>query len=289
MATSGSYDFNLTTSDIITESLERLGVLADGQPVSTNQKTNGTRTLNLLIKSLQNKGAKLWTREWEQVTLSASSVVTGSDSLAYKCVKSHTSSTATKPITGANFTSFWERTNDSSGGNWADTTSYNYIGDFLVPVKYIDVTEAFVRYNASASNTDYELMLKPIAEYLKITDKHTSGIGIPKHLYIERSLDLMTGFLYPTPDSNVVLNFLGTLKLEDMDADGNNPDFPSEWLETLVAGLTWKLASKYGLVESRISQFKSDYNDALLDSRKANRETSTRFIGSAYPEKRRFG
>jgi len=282
MATSGSYDFNLTTSDIITEALERLGVLADGETVSTNQKTSGTKTLNLLIKALQNKGAKIWTREWEEATLTASSVATGSDSLFYKCVRSHISDSTTKPVTGANWTSFWELTTDATGGNHADATQYNYIGDFTINAKFIDVTEAIIRYNTSGTNTDTELKLGTMAEYFRISDKHTSGSGIPQHLYFDRTLDLMTGFLYPTPDDNVVVNFLGTLKLEDMDADANNPDFPSEWLETLVSGLTWMLASKYGAMESKIAQLERTYEKALLDAKKGSRETSTRFMSSAY-------
>lgn len=228
MATSGSSDFNLTSTQFIEIAMNRLSVLAEGQSATTAQLTLAKLEFNLLIKELQNRGAKLWTRDWEEVTLTASSVVTGSDTNVYECIRSHTSDTTTKPVTGVNWTSFWEKTSKTTGGAWADATSYNYIGDFTINTKYIDVTQAFVRYNSSGTNVDTDLTIKTIAEYFALSDKLTSG-GTPTTLHFDRTLNLMTGFLYPTPDENIVLNFLGTRKLEDIDADVDNVDFPSEW------------------------------------------------------------
>lgn len=51
------------------------------------------------------------------------SEVTGSDALNYSCIRSHTSDSTNKPITGANWRLFWEQTG-SSGSTWATATSY---------------------------------------------------------------------------------------------------------------------------------------------------------------------
>lgn len=60
MATSGSVDFASTRDDIITEAMEQLGVLAEGASANSNQLVSMSRTLNLMVKSWQNKGLNLF-------------------------------------------------------------------------------------------------------------------------------------------------------------------------------------------------------------------------------------
>jgi len=60
MALSGSFDFVRTADQIIESSLRKIGVLAEGQVASTNQKTYGTEALNILIKSWQALGMPVW-------------------------------------------------------------------------------------------------------------------------------------------------------------------------------------------------------------------------------------
>ena len=51
------------------------------------------------------------------------SEVTGTDALNYSCVKGHTSSSETRPITGASYSLFWKQTG-SSGSTWVTDTAY---------------------------------------------------------------------------------------------------------------------------------------------------------------------
>lgn len=51
------------------------------------------------------------------------SEVTGSDALNYSCIRSHTSDSTNKPITGADYLLYWEQTG-SSGSAWATATDY---------------------------------------------------------------------------------------------------------------------------------------------------------------------
>ena len=55
MATSGSADYNVTRDDIITEALELIGVLGEGESPNAAQLTSSARTLNIMVKSWQNK------------------------------------------------------------------------------------------------------------------------------------------------------------------------------------------------------------------------------------------
>jgi hypothetical protein len=56
-------------------------------------------------------------------SVNTQSVVTGTDSNAYRCIRSHTASSDNRPITGANYLLYWE-----AGGTgptaWASATSY---------------------------------------------------------------------------------------------------------------------------------------------------------------------
>jgi len=60
MATSGSTDFILTRNTLITEALQQLGVLAEGETASSSQLSDCAVTLNLLCKYLATKGYSIW-------------------------------------------------------------------------------------------------------------------------------------------------------------------------------------------------------------------------------------
>ena len=60
MSTSGSTDFSVTTEDIITEALELLGVLGEGEAPTADQITSSQRTLNMMAKTWQADGLNLF-------------------------------------------------------------------------------------------------------------------------------------------------------------------------------------------------------------------------------------
>lgn len=60
MATSGSIDFTVTVDDIITDALELIGVLGEGDTATTDQVTSAMRTLNMLVKTWQAAGLNLF-------------------------------------------------------------------------------------------------------------------------------------------------------------------------------------------------------------------------------------
>lgn len=50
MATSGSYDYSVTASTVITEMLEQIGVLATNETLDSNDQASCLRTLNMMVK-----------------------------------------------------------------------------------------------------------------------------------------------------------------------------------------------------------------------------------------------
>ncbi len=60
MATSGSIDFTVTADEIVTDALELLGVLGEGDTPTADQSTSSMRTLNMLVKTWQAAGLNLF-------------------------------------------------------------------------------------------------------------------------------------------------------------------------------------------------------------------------------------
>ncbi len=72
MATSGSYDFTLDRDKIINAALRKCGVIATGQTATASQIEFGSEALNVMVKAWQTRGVYLWTREWVNESLAAS-------------------------------------------------------------------------------------------------------------------------------------------------------------------------------------------------------------------------
>lgn len=60
MTTSGSIDFSVSRDDIIEEALMHLGILPEGGTPTSDQLTDHSRTLNIMVKALIGRGINLW-------------------------------------------------------------------------------------------------------------------------------------------------------------------------------------------------------------------------------------
>lgn len=281
MATSGTTTFNQTRSEIIQAALRKLHVLPEGGTASANQLSNANEELNRLVKTLQTQGVRLWTREWITQVPQTASEVTGTDGNIYTCVRSHTSSTDNKPITGSDYASYWVLRGDT-GGSWADSTSYTSSSDFTLGSGYIGIERANVRHK----EYDYPMELKSFYDYFNEDDKHTTTT-IPDSIIIDRAYPTITCYLYPYPETpaDILINILAIKKLEDFTGDSDNPDFPVRWLNVLVWGLTAYLAPEYNL-ESKANYYMSMYKEELNNAKKDDNETGPNFISSPYYNRR---
>ncbi len=246
MATSGIAIFDLTRNELIASALRKVGAVAQGESASAEQISEASEALNVLVKNIE--GFRLWKREWMTNTLTAANEVTGTDALVYTCTRTHTSAAADKPITGANYKSYWKQMG-STGGVWAATAVYSAIGEFSFDADVIGIEKAFIRYGGS----DTPLTILSFDKYLDITTK--DDFGQPSHLGIEQ-LIRMKGYLWPQPNStDYILNVLQYTKLEDFDAAGDNPDLLTRWLRYLVFGLAAELGPEYGVPIERQKYF----------------------------------
>ena len=72
MATSGSYDFSTSATNIITDALIEIGALAAGETINSNDQAMALRELNRMVKHWQVSGHNLWTCTRGTLALSAS-------------------------------------------------------------------------------------------------------------------------------------------------------------------------------------------------------------------------
>lgn len=72
--------------------------------------------------------------------------------------------------------------------------------------------------------------------------------GAPINLYYQPLRTTGVIKLWPTPDNSTTsITFHYHSPYEDMDATGDEFDFPSEWMQALIYNLAWSLAPEYGI------------------------------------------
>ena len=251
---------------MITRSLRMLGVVAQGNSPTAEQISEGSDALNSLIQSMQTDGIRLWSSQWETKTFTASSVVLGSDSLNYTCIRNHTSATADKPITGDNYTTYWVQ-KGSSGSTWAASTAYTSINQFTLDSGIIGLQNPFIR----DGRNDYPVEMVEKEAYYNISDK--AETGRPTHLLLEFSLSTPTVYLYPHPSStSLVLHYNKIVRIDDWTGSSDNPNFPVRWLRTLTYGLAHELSHEYGIPITDRAYLKNEYETSFRKAKMDDRE-----------------
>lgn len=285
MTISGSYNYTSTRNEIILRSLRLVGALSEGLSATTQQINDAAEALNSLVKQLQTEGIRLWSYNWYTQALTASSSVTGTDAEKYRCIRSHTSANANKPITGADYSTYWVKDSTTAGGVWATPTAYTSISEFTMPTGCIGLDRAFLRDVSSTggnqSYADYDLAIVNFRDYFDEWNKNIKGR--PELIAYDEQLSGRI-YVYPEPDDTTdVIHFRGVQLLSDFDAAGNTPDFPVRWNETLTFGLAYKLSFEYGLPGGERQQLEREY-EKLKYAAKANDKpkVTNYFVRGAY-------
>jgi len=257
MATSGSFDFNLTRNDIITAAYQEIGVVAFGQTPTPDQFVDASLKLNAMVKAWKAEGIQLWTITDVSLPIQATSVVNGSDGKDYEATQTHTSTLADEPITGANFKLFWNLLTTTAAGAWTVATAFTSSQHYILNQQVFGIDHAFVRQD----NTDTPLEELSRFDYNNLASKTTKGK--PTQFYFKRGL-IPELFLYPFPTNTTdfIVN-LATIQFpQDFDAASDNPDFVQEWLETLIENLALRLAPKFGITGQRYAQLKQKADES---------------------------
>ena len=274
-----TYDHNIDGDNIIADALYILKVLSPGDAVPSANSTHALRVLNNLVKAWRGAGVLTWNTEWITKTLVASSVA-NQGSLDYRCIRSHTSSSATQPGVGADWTSYWIALATNAGSAWADVTAYTSIGNLSLDQNISKVIAAFIRTTA----VDTTMQVKTGEEFFAIGSK--SSLSTPLRIWFKRGVT-NKAYLEPIPDSatTMVVHMLVARHLSDFDAGSDNPDMVQDVFDALIYGLAIRLAPIYSLskqdfdilIEVATPIFRAAFgSDVEMDNLVAPRDTRTR-------------
>lgn len=316
MTTSGSRNFTVSRSEIIEEAIANIGALDPGNTLSAEETARASVRLNLMIKGWMARGANLWRREEVILFLQSGqqSYAFGTDnfarsddvvvtSLSTGMAAAATSATVASasnitsgdlvgikldngsiywPVGGATVAgstlTFAAAPSAAASGN--AVYSYPYTGSAggvnttLNPVK---IAFAFRR---DSDNTDTTVRLISREEYVSLSRKGASGPVSEIHHDKQGASRIL---VWPAVDTNTDrLHLIVDRVVEDFDTVADTPDFPVEWLNALMWGLSAELSNTYGLPIQERQWLKQN---AVMEFEAANsfdiEETTVRFEFSA--------
>jgi hypothetical protein len=220
--------FNVTRDQVIQLALRKLGVLEIGSTPDPETIANASLALNLFIKQMATQGLKIWKV----------------NELALPLTAGKTTYTI-GPVTVAPTTDL----------------------DTAKPLKVI---QAWIRNISVTPYIDTPIQLLSKQEYDVLGSKYSTGVG--NSLYANVRRDTTELNLYLTPDSftatNYVLYFVCQQPMDDINTGSQTPDFPTEWMNTLVWNLADQLAIEYSVpvnhrqeISARAASYKSQLTD----------------------------
>lgn len=234
-------------------------------------------SLSMLINRINKKTKLLWKEEWVTQTFSAESEVLGTDGLNYRCIRNHTSAASNKPVTGADWTTYWVE-GGTSGATWVTATSYTTPGNFTVASDTEDITRAFIRQTAS----DYPVRLVSADEYSKILQKGDKTT-LPSVMWLHK-LSTPVAYLYPQPeDTDVVLHYHRIVSVVEATTGTSSVDVSNSEVEAVVWMLAGVILLDFPTSDSRASIILSKAAQMEKELIEGNVESSTDdFIEGAY-------
>jgi len=275
MATSGSYDFNLTGDSIIEEAMSYIGALGIGESATSDELTSYRQVLNLMIKGWQTEGIGLWLNQ--KITLflgyqtqsyllgptgghaSASIVKTemkvagaAADGTIDVDSIAGTSNEDTVGIELDDGTMQWTTVNGAPSGDTLTLSValtgaaainnhvYTYTTKTQRPLSIIEAR----RVDASGNETPLFALSR--IDYMALANKTTAGV-VTQYYYDPQLTD---GAFYTWPTCD---NVQDTLKLTikkpimDFDASADEGEFPTEWLDAITLNLAVRLGVKLGV------------------------------------------
>ena len=296
MTTSGSTNYAVTRDEIITEALEIVGAIANGDTPDANDVTSAARTLNMMIKHWQSRGVALWKTQELYVPLIVNrqyyNLGPSGDPATASIVKTEVATAASSGATTLVVDSI-------SGISASDNIGIELDGGDLQWTTVSGAPSGSTITLAAALTDDVSVdawvltYTTGISRPLFITDAsfyNASGVEIP--MRGEGRLNVPTytttgpatiwnydpqltnGKLRVWPYAASVQGYLvltARMPLEDFDASTDNPDFPQEWLLPLAWNLAVLIAPKFNeqlspAVISMAGQFLADAMDSAVDS-----------------------
>ena len=285
MAVSNDISFTVTRDEIITEALEQLGVLGEGDAPNSEQLTSSSRTLNMMTKAWQADGLNLFAVQTlylfmqegvESFTLDANT----SNKFTASFVETTIMNAALQGAFTVDVNSIegildgdqigiaygnsvqWTTVNGTPVGNTIIITDalvsdieesavvYAYTTTANRPMK---IMEGYV--HIGSSDTDIPIGHVSRTRYNRLSVK--SSVGLPTQFYYDPQIAAGNLFVWPTAiDEKDYLVLFAQKTLSDMTSDSDNPEYPQEWYLPMALNLALLLAPKYGTPNDAYSKIR---------------------------------
>jgi hypothetical protein len=234
MASTGTATYTITRNDLIKSSMRVLRVIQDGATPTTQQYTDATEVLNILIKNMQSRGLALWTYQLLAIPCTA-------NKYTYTIGPSGADITAQRPL----------RLLD---GAYIRYTPAGTTTPFDTPLRVISRQEYLQFGSKTSQGTPNSIYYDSQFNTATATSAST-GWG--------------TLYVYTNPiDSLRTIYGNFQRQLFDMTSSGDEFDFPAEAFLALRWGLAAELCDEYEVPEDRIKRVESKakfYADELQD------------------------
>ena len=132
---------------------------------------------------------------------------------------------------------------------------------YTLPADTVDVVESIIRLTyGTTTPTDLYVERITVSQYAQIPSK--TALGRPVQIYINRLETAPVANFWPTPDQPYTYVYWRLRRLQDAGTALNTQDIPFRFVNALVAGLAYMVASKRAGSESRVPTLKAQYDEA---------------------------
>jgi len=231
-----SSTFTVSRDQIISLALRKLGVLELGDTPDSATIANASLALNLFIKQCATEGLKIW--KVEELVI---------------------------PMTNAQYTYVLGGSNSALMYDSFDTSFTTPITD-----KPLKVIQGWYRNNQSTPPVDTPLQLLSKQEYNILGSKQSQGVANSVFYDVKQLNGILYVYLEPNSyvATNLNIHLVAQMPMNDLMRGQDVPDFPNEWMNTLVWNLADQLAIEYSVPQNHrqeIAARAKTYRDQLTD------------------------
>jgi hypothetical protein len=306
MATSGSYDYSVTATTVVTEALESIGVLAVGETVSADDLSSCMRTLNMMVKQWSGNfdfapGLKAFNRKHGFVFLQKNqgsySIGPSGDNASLSYISTTMRVAAIATATTLEITSSTDMTAadyigielDSGSIYWTTISSVTDGDTIVIPasgltgavaagnrifsyttklIRPLYIEDAVLRDTSGNDSTIYPMTTQ---YYENLSVKGTDSV--PSYYKYDNTLTNGTIYFDVEPsDVTSVARITFMAPAEDYDSQTNDIAYPQEWYTPISLGLGKLVAPKFNVPWTELLE--SNYNAALAMARSSYAETT---------------
>ena len=248
-----------TRDSIITRALRICNVLSSCQVPNNCDIENGALALQNVLEGLQNSGYRKFQLETRIYSLKSSDEYYGEDGVSYICIKSHTKSIYTVPISGSKWKEYWVVGGTATASSNDNRTFFNCIGQIELDS---DIQEVLLPYMKRNGVDDLPINLLTSQDYAGIEDKKTTGDVF--EAYVEYGVDNPTIYLHNYPsDSTQLLKCLIVKKINNLEDATDEPELSKNWYNYITYKLAEYLADEYDLSISKRTFIKAKSDELM--------------------------